>query len=215
MAVKVLLQFSKTDKMKFIGHLDLLKLMQRAVNRAALPVAYSQGFNPHQKMSFAQPLPLGMEGLRELMELELMEDSEILGESAEGAPGMTQKLNQQMPAGLRFLQARRVRPGEKSAAALLAAARYEMTLAPPRRNLDAFLARENILAVQKTKDGVKETDIRRHIFALSYTENGISAVLACGSRGVLKPTLLAEMLEQRILFCVRTELYAESMSTIF
>jgi radical SAM-linked protein len=87
-----LLEFSKIGKMKYVGHLDLLKLFQRAVNRSGLPVAYSQGFNPHQRLSFALPLPLGAEGLAELVEIEWQKQLP--------ADQIIESLNQQTPAGL-------------------------------------------------------------------------------------------------------------------
>ena len=52
------IKFEKGDDVKFISHLDVMRYFQRAIKRAELPIGYSQGFNPHQLMSFASPLTL-------------------------------------------------------------------------------------------------------------------------------------------------------------
>ena len=67
--MKMIVVFSIRDRLKYIGHLDLMRAMQRALRRSGLPVRYSQGFNPHLQISFAAPLSVGMEGLREVMEV--------------------------------------------------------------------------------------------------------------------------------------------------
>jgi len=55
---KIRLRFSKTGTLCYLGHLDFLKVFTQAIRRSGLPIAYSQGFNPHQIISFALPLPL-------------------------------------------------------------------------------------------------------------------------------------------------------------
>lgn len=74
---KVICKYTKTGDLKFISHLDVLRLMQRAINRAGLPAKYSEGFNPHIKIAFGFPLSLGVESLGEYFELELKEKVEI------------------------------------------------------------------------------------------------------------------------------------------
>ena len=60
--------FEKGETLRYIGHLDLMRAMQRALRRSGLPIRYSNGFNPHIRLSFAAPLSVGVVGLRELME---------------------------------------------------------------------------------------------------------------------------------------------------
>ena len=69
----VRMRFMKTGRAKYISHLDLIRCLQRAVCRAKLPAAYSEGFHPHMQTSFATTLPLGFTGTGELMDLELSE----------------------------------------------------------------------------------------------------------------------------------------------
>ena len=63
--------FEKGETLRYIGHLDLMRAMQRALRRSGLPIRYSNGFNPHIRLSFAAPLSVGVVGLRELMEVPL------------------------------------------------------------------------------------------------------------------------------------------------
>lgn len=70
---KILCKYTKTGNLKFISHLDILRLMQRAINRAKLPAKYSEGFNPHMRIAFGFPLSLGVESIGEYFELELNE----------------------------------------------------------------------------------------------------------------------------------------------
>ena len=72
--MKYRIKFTKVGKVRFVGHLDLLKLFQRAIKRAGIPVAYSNGFNPHQLIGFAIPLPLGMASVGEYVDVELKEE---------------------------------------------------------------------------------------------------------------------------------------------
>ncbi|MCL2456261.1 MAG: TIGR03936 family radical SAM-associated protein, partial [Defluviitaleaceae bacterium] len=68
---KIRLKFSKTKTLRFIGHLDFLRVFQQTIRRAGLPAAFSQGFNPHLMISFALPLPLGMESLNDYADITL------------------------------------------------------------------------------------------------------------------------------------------------
>lgn len=112
--------FSKEGRLKYIGHLDLLRVFQRAMNRCGIDLVYSQGYNPHPQMSFAQPLSLGMTGKREYMELQLASewDNEHL----------IRTLNQELPEGLHMLECADMPAGTKSAMALVTHALYEIIL---------------------------------------------------------------------------------------
>ena len=72
--MKMIVVFEKAPRLRHIGHLDLMRAMQRALRRSGLPLRYSQGFNPHILLTFAAPLSVGMPGRREIMEVPLAED---------------------------------------------------------------------------------------------------------------------------------------------
>jgi radical SAM-linked protein len=65
------IRFSRGEELKYISHLDLMRLWQRALNRAGIALAYSEGFNPHPRMSLAAPLALGVTSEAELMDIVL------------------------------------------------------------------------------------------------------------------------------------------------
>ncbi|MBC7337876.1 MAG: DUF2344 domain-containing protein, partial [Clostridia bacterium] len=70
---RVRIRFSKTGDLRFIGHHDLVRTLERLFRRAELPLAFSQGFHPKPKISFPLALALGLEGRNEVLELELTE----------------------------------------------------------------------------------------------------------------------------------------------
>jgi radical SAM-linked protein len=187
--------FAKDGAARFIGHLDLQSLFAKAIKRAALPVAYSQGFNPHQLMSFAMPLSLGMAGRGEILEIFLTKqlNPNFVAGSLQG----------QMPAGLRICRVEEVPNNGKSAAALVYAARYlicfpfEMIYAARFAMAHDVMRNDRPLIVEtKTKKGIKSQDIGQDIFAVGMnfgeTTGCIEVVLAAGSSRNLKPQVVGE-----------------------
>ena len=69
--MKVRIKFAKSGAMRFIGHLDVMRFFQKAIRRAGIDVAYSEGFSPHQIMSFAAPLGVGLSSNGEYLDLEV------------------------------------------------------------------------------------------------------------------------------------------------
>ena len=69
--MKLRIKFSKHGVLKFIGHLDVMRYFQKAIRRAGIDIAYSSGFSPHQVMSFAAPLGVGLESNGEYMDIEV------------------------------------------------------------------------------------------------------------------------------------------------
>lgn len=70
-------KFTKENYLRYIGHLDLLRLFQRCFNRAGIDLNYSKGFNPRPKFSIANPLSLGVESIEEYMDIDLVEEIDI------------------------------------------------------------------------------------------------------------------------------------------
>lgn len=90
--MKIRIKFSKQGAMKFIGHLDILRYFQKAMRRADVDMRYSEGFSPHQIMSFAAPLGVGLTSSGEYMDIEVLST----GSSQE----MVDRLNQVMVEGI-------------------------------------------------------------------------------------------------------------------
>ncbi len=192
--MKYRLQFTKQDKMQYIGHLDLLKVFQRSIKRAKLPIAYSQGFNPHQQMSFAIPLPLGATSDSEFIDIALTNEVE--------PDAIRQALNDQLPDGVCIRVARKLQDNEKNGAAALIAATYDITLNEPIENIQATL--ETMLACEEmpfektSKNKTKTINIRPMIYELQSIGTDDSVVLratiATGSMENLKPDHLVAYL---------------------
>jgi radical SAM-linked protein len=97
---KLKAMFSKTGDMRFISHLDLMRLFQRAVRRSDLPVTMTKGFSPHLKISVTRALKLGVESCAEEAVFQL--DSDIAPDRFVGA------MNANIPDGVRILSAERI-----------------------------------------------------------------------------------------------------------
>ncbi|MGN0638080.1 MAG: TIGR03936 family radical SAM-associated protein [Huintestinicola sp.] len=164
--------FEKKDRAIYISHLDLLRTMQRALKRSGLPVWYSEGFNPRIYLNFPLALSLGTEGLREPMDMAVVEDvslEEIAG-----------KLNGACPEGIRILSAAYpVHPNKD-----IGFAEYETIFSGDTRALkgavSAYISQESIKVMKHSKKkGMIEVDIKPHINirGVSECENGIMTEL--------------------------------------
>ena len=197
--MRMLVVFEKGAALRHIGHLDLMRAMQRVLRRTGLPVSYSQGFNPHMIVNFAAPLSVGASGLREIMDVSLavQVQEEIF----------ISKLNEALPPALKAVMARGVADSYPSPMSRLYAASYEMRIADPAgasllQAIPSFLEKREIPAIRKTKSGEKPSDIRPMIYKLSAAKHDegflFSAVLALREEGTLKPDLMLNALSQ---FC--------------
>jgi len=92
--------FAKGEPIKYISHLDLMRTWERALRRAQVPLAYSEGFNPRPKISIAAPLPVGFTGRGEVMDIVL---------SRRTSPyNLAKRLKPQLPPGLEILSVEEV-----------------------------------------------------------------------------------------------------------
>ena len=202
------LRFAKGGKMKYIGHLDLLRVFQSAIRRAKLPVAYSMGFNPHQRLSFAMPLPVGMDSVCEYMEI-------LLDKKDEGdEPVEIMALDKKLPDGLRILSVYEVSEKAPSPAAVVAAADYRLISPEIDKNIVRTIKESpEIIVMKKTKKGETEADIRPDILALEYDHIGaVTMRLSAGSAKNLSPSLVARQICKNIhkASIIRQEIYGNA-----
>ncbi len=115
-ASRIRFQFAKREEVKFISHLNMLNTFTRAFRRAEIPVAYSQGFNPHPKMSFGSVLPVGTTSEVEVADIDL--------ESNMGTEEFISRANAQLPRGLEILKAQEVSLKEQPLMAQISLASY-------------------------------------------------------------------------------------------
>lgn len=156
--VNTRLFFSKTGRAKYISHLDLSGVMQRAIRRAKLPVWYTEGYNPRLYTNFMLPLSLGQEGLREALDIRLIEEFPH--------PEVTKRLNIALPPDIRVLET--AVPVYKNTD--IAFAEYEITADIDREKFTKFLESEKIITEKKTKKGVSEIDLKPHLTVISVGE---------------------------------------------
>lgn len=187
--MKYRIKFTKEDLVKFVPHLDLLRLYQRAIRRADLPIAYSNGFNPHQQMSFAQPLSVGWTSICEYMDIETTCIVDI--------DDFINSINECLPDGTKVIDMRKLEDGEKNSMASVEAALYYITLDNLNFNLynlmEKFLNKGELIIEKKSKHLLKQVDIKQDIFKLEIIGNDmLSAFIAAGSNRNLKPDLLVK-----------------------
>lgn len=149
--VKIQYQFSRDDRLRFLSHLDQQRLFQRAFRRANLVLAYSQGFNPHPKMSFALAMSVGLTSDCEYGEVIL---DEIITPDH-----FIEKMNKVLPGGLNILKARIADDKQGSLSAMLLASDYEVRVklieGIKKEDLEEcinnFLSREEIFIEKRNK----------------------------------------------------------------
>lgn len=205
--MRMLAVFEKGERIRHIGHLDIQRSVQRGLRRSGLPVAYSNGFNPHILVTFASALSTGACGKREIMDVTMAEDVS----EAE----FQEKMNQAMPPEMQLSEARAVDRKHPSLPPLLRAARYDLLIREERyagkliEAIPKMMARETIPAMRKTKTALKECDIKPLIYTLEGTGNHLHATLVLTEREACKPGMLMEALcreagisdEVRVLIC--------------
>jgi len=189
---KFRLQFTKYGDMKYVSHLDLIRLFTRIFHRAELPLAYSEGFNPHPKMAVLLPLSVGFESKCEYIDVEFKEGVSMLD--------CMKKLKGNLPLGMEIPQITELNETSKKAKAIRYAS-YEISFPEniSQEILDSFLANNTIEVIKKTKRSEGLADIRPDIMDLCAIESGsVLAIISAGSNANLKPDLLVSAMEKYI-----------------
>ena len=190
--MKVRIKFAKYGVMKFIGHLDTMRFFQKAIRRAGIDVKYSEGFSPHQIMSFASPLGVGVESYGEYMDIEVL--------SMTSAEEIKWALNQVMVDGVEILSVTLLPDHAKNAMASVSAASYRLHMKEGRFPVDnlkaciqAFYGQETIPYAKETKKSVKELDLKQGIYEIEGDADGtIRMLVNASSSGNIKPAMVFE-----------------------
>lgn len=173
MAQRLRITFSRGGVLRYLSHLETMKMWERVFRRANWRLSYSQGFNPHPKISFAAALPVGVSGEAELMEVWL--------EEPRGVESAAQELNRQVPAGTSVLSVDEVRPDAPGVQKLLKAAEYRASLAGSssaqaiRKEIERALAASNLPRERKKEGKIVRYDLRPMIHSLRLDEADASA----------------------------------------
>ena len=168
--VRIIAAFQKNKEISYTSHLDVQRTLQRAFRRANLPLAYSKGFNPHPKLSFATALATGYTSDGEWFEVELDRPVE--------PQAFMERVNGALPDGMRMVSAFEADESIDTLSKLIRAARYELTVhfdgavaqQDVRNALDSIMGSEPVIVDKKTKSGIKPTDIRPDILEASVKE---------------------------------------------
>ena len=183
--MKIRLRFSKQGQMKFIGHLDMVRYFQKVMRRSEVDVAYSEGFSPKTKMSFAAPLSVGVLSRGEYFDLEV--------NSTESSKVMLERINAQNAEGVEVLSYKLLPDDAKNAMSVVAGADYKVyTDLFDQNMLDAFMNQDQIIVLKKTKKSEKEVDIKPLIYNIKLEDDGIFMQVAQGSASNLKPDLVMD-----------------------
>lgn len=188
-------RFSKVGSAKYISHLDLSRLLARAIRRTGLPVWYTQGFNPRVFMSFSLPLPLGVESTCESVDLRFVEEIDDIE--------AMQALNAALPPDVQLLGA--YRSFSDPAAICYSTYLFDLDVADgvdAAKKIQAVLESESIPAEKKGKAGrkrvVRTVDLKPMIcsYKIEHTDSSVrlEAVLCAGPSKNLSPVLLLDTL---------------------
>ena len=187
---KVRLKFYKTGKLKYISHLDLMRTMKGALGRAKAPVKYTEGFNPHPKMVFSLPLPVGAESVCEYLDVTLTAPCD----ERELAAAINRELTSE-------LQITAIYPQELSFQEITGAEYdflfYDLTAEELSKALDGALPIE-----KKSKKGYVVVDLRPKIagYGITPQEEGVRfhALLGADSGDFVNPELLVRAIEKSL-----------------
>lgn len=160
------LVFHKEGPARYIGHLDLARTLERSLNRARIPVAYSQGFNRRPRLSFAAPLPLGYTSEHELADIWLMEAME--------PQAAQQQMMEKMAPGIEITAVETVPLKSPSLQSITTSASYTAVPYDPLQvealahQVDQLLASERLMRIKKRGKGKeKRYDLRPLILDLA------------------------------------------------
>ncbi len=200
--IRLRFSFSRGDELKYLSHLDLMRLFQRALRRAETPVLFSRGFNPRPRMSLAVPLPVGVTADQEYGEIYLRKGI--------SPKQFVENLKPQLPLGLSLTEAEETEIGAKSLSALINAALYRATRleACPvqverwQKAVENLLTTREIMINRNCRPGktVERVDIRPFIYNLTVHALPATAAIAVwmllqvGSLGGVSPTAVLPQL---------------------
>ncbi|WP_242841206.1 TIGR03936 family radical SAM-associated protein [Clostridium akagii] len=197
------IKFKKGPDIKFVAHLDLMRALQRTFKRAALPVEYSNGFNPHMRLSIAQPLSVGMHSTGEYLDIEFGEEVDC--------EEIKERFNKKSTDSLKLLKVVGIKEscdkdGKKIPQSMSAvdSASYEIRIKYEDTNgleekLLQLSKEDQWNIIKKTKSGEKDTNIRPMVrefkFEIKNNVLIINATISCGSRENLSSELVSEYIK--------------------
>lgn len=164
LVMRLIAKYEKDDRVKYISHLDTMRAIQRALRRANIPIAFSKGFNPHPKISFAPALSVGITSQGEYMD--------IILEQAISTSAFVKKTNDALPKGLSIIQAIEVDKKMPSLNSMINMASYLIKVfvgnIDGEKIINDFLNQEHIYVEKKKKKSSRTIDIRGMIYDIKF-----------------------------------------------
>jgi radical SAM-linked protein len=194
---RIRIRFSRGEELKFISHLDIMRLWQRALHRAGLPLAYTEGFSPHPRISLAAPLAVGVNSQAELMD--------VFCSRWVSPHSFTAALGRQLPPGIALVQLHMVAPTLPSLQSQVSQAEYEVEIETDKDQPGVKAALEHLLSLERLPwhherdTGTRSYDLRALISDLwligwSQGHGTIGMRLRCDSSGSGRPEQVAAAL---------------------
>ena len=195
---RIRIRFSRGEELKFISHLDIMRLWQRALQRAGIPLAYTEGFSPHPRISLAAPLAVGVTSQSELMD--------VFCDKWVSPHSFTASVSRQLPPGIEISQVNMVAPNLPSLQSQVSQAEYEVETetdkdrAAVKAALDHLLSLKELPWHHQRDTGTRNYDLRALIDDLWLIDwqNGHGTIgmrLRCDSSGSGRPEQVAAALE--------------------
>ncbi len=205
-ALKIRIKFRKNGVMKFIGHLDIMRFFQKAVRMSGIDICYSEGFSPHQIMSFAAPLGVGVTSDGEYLDIEV--------HTSRSTRTAIEALNAVMPEGMEITGYVQLDDKAKTAMSVVCAADYEIWYKQeyemPAQLADQteleqklhqfFQEPEEVLVTKKTKKSEKIMDLKQLVYDFQilqpqekyFNRPAFYLNVCSGSTDNVKPELVLE-----------------------
>ena len=204
--MRILLKFSRGSQIKYISHLDIQRLFQRALRRAKIPMEYSKGYNPHLLISFATALPLGVCSRGEYVEIQT--------EKYINPVDVKNRLNEVLPSGIEILAAEELKDNFPNVGSVIALAQYSIAYEGENAQeiIKEILQSEELIIEKKTKKGLAQVNVRKMIHSLALDGEKINATLSLSNSESLRADKLAEILSSKGL-CTK-EIYREAIFII-
>ncbi len=182
-------KYSRRENAAFVPHLDTLRAVTMAIRRIGANAQYSEGFNPHMKIFFGQPLPVGTES-----------DCEYFCAHVSDEPhDFMARMNESLPSGLRITAAAYTE-NDPNVAKLMYAAAYTVTMRAPTPTLSlasAFLQQERCTIAFCAKGEEKQKDVKELILSMqAENEQTLSLKLRCGNVNLRADRLMASLRER-------------------
>ncbi|MBE3101289.1 MAG: DUF2344 domain-containing protein [Firmicutes bacterium] len=193
--MRMILEFTREARVKYISHLDLVRAMQRTMRRGKIPIAFSQGFNPHPKLAFASALPVGVTSSSEFMDIILSQPMEI--------SELIRRFNVALPKGISVKDAVSIDDSIPSLMSLIERADYRVCVdisgLDYQQGINNFLQQSEIIIEKQGKKGPSTVNLREGIFDISIGNGDNQELflsLRSGSIGNIRPeTVATELLK--------------------